>query len=483
MTAFSQILRRTRSGVTASHRARAIALASLAAFTACASYTDRTAAALADFEHGNFDGAFAGYTNDATVDSTFLSGAEAGTVAMTAGKWDEAQNQLDKAADYVRELEDKALITPDKVAESAMTWLVNESAASYKGEGYERVQLHTALAMTYLARGDREGVGVEARRANKLLETEETLYEKQYQAGGLGHLMSAIAYELQGSYDNAYIDYKRMVDKGVGVELAGKALVRIAHRLHYSEEYGALEEKFGAAPEIPSDAANIVVIAGVGLGPFKMENTVTLPLAHGVGQFSVPEFVQRPQTVGAIELRMTGASAPLRTSSIEDVARVAKENLADRMAWLAVKSALRGALKYEATRQLGRELGKNNDSGEAIGYIVGGLLTMATERADLRAWMTLPDTWQAARMFVAPGEHELFLDAVGGDSVRLGAFQLAPGETMFVLARTLGPSIYAHTIGGQCLDGAAQDQPPPEHAAPAAAESKTTPETSTTPRT
>jgi hypothetical protein len=220
------------------------------------------------------------------------------------------------------------------------------------------------------------------------------------------------------------------------------------------------------------------VNAGVGLGPFKMENTETLPLAHGVGQFSVPEFVQRPQAVGAIELRMTGASAPLRTSSIEDVARVAKENLADRMAWLAVKSALRGALKYEATRQLGRELGKNNDSGEAVGYIVGGLLTMATERADLRAWLTLPDTWQAARMFVAPGEHELFLDAVGGDSVRLGTFKLEPGETLFVLARTLGPTIYAHTIGGQCID-----QAPPEPAPPAPAETTTTPPTSTTPRT
>ena len=478
MTALSQELRRVRRTPTPRRRAPSIAAACASCCLAsCMTYTDRTAVALTDFERGNFDGAYAAYSDQKTTDSLFLAGAESGMVALTAGKWDEAQAQLDKAAQYVHDLEEKALITPDKVAETAMTWLVNESSASYQGEGYERVQLHAALAMTYLARGNTEGVGVEARRANKLLETEETLYEKQYAAGGLGHFMSALSYELGGGYDDAFIDYKRMAQKNVGVELAGKALVRIARRLNYTDEIEALEQQYGAAVEIPADAASSVVIAGMGLGPFKKENTVTLPLAHGVGQFSVPEFVQRPQTVSAVDLRVTGASAPLRTSLIENVTLVAQENLSDRLAWLALKSALRGALKYELTRQLGREMGKNSEGGEAAGYIIGGLLTMATERADLRAWLTLPDSWQAARMWVAPGEHEIALDGVGGESVMLGTFKLEPGETMFILARSLGPRLYAHTIGGQRTDGV--PEPPP---APQAAES-TTPPTSQSPRT
>jgi hypothetical protein len=478
MTAILQNFRRADRTATRRWRASSLAAAcALSCAASCATYTDRTAVALSDFERGNFDGALASYSDEKTTDSTFLAGAESGMVALSAGRWDDAQTHLDKAAEYVHDLEEKALITPEKVAETAMTWLVNESSAAYQGEGYERVQLHATLAMTYLARGNIEGVGIEARRANKLLETEETLYSKKYEAGGLGHFMSALSYELGGGYDDAFIDYKRMVEKNVGVDLAGKALVRIAHRLNYTDELEGLEQKYGAAPEIPADAASIVVIAGVGLGPFKVENTVTLPLAHGVGQFSVPEFVRRPQTVTAVDLRVTGASAPLRTSLIEDVARVATENLSDRLAWLALKSALRGALKYELTRQLGRELGKNNDSGEAMGYILGGLATIATERADLRAWLTLPDSWQAARMFVAPGEHEIALDAVGGENTMLGTFKLEPGETMFIFARTLGSRLYAYPIGGQRTDGV--PQPPP---APQAAES-TTPPTSTSPRT
>jgi uncharacterized protein len=87
-----------------------------------------------------------------------------------------------------------------------------------------------------------------------------------------------------------------------------------------------------------------------------------------------------------------------------------------------------------------------------LGLIAGDVFTVVTERADLRAWQTLPNTWQAARAFVAPGNHELVLDAEGGSSVALGTFELAPGETLIVLARSLGSRVYAHAIGGRRLD-------------------------------
>jgi hypothetical protein len=80
-------------------------------------------------------------------------------------------------------------------------------------------------------------------------------------------------------------------------------------------------------------------------------------------------------------------------------------------------------------------------------------------------------------MWVAPGEHEIALEAVGGENTMLGTFKLEPGETMFILVRTLGPRLYAHTVGGQRTDGVLQ--PPP---VPLASES-TTPPTSTEPRT
>ena len=61
--------------------------------------------------------------------------------------------------------------------------------------------------------------------------SEAKLYEKEYLAGGFGHFLSAVAYELRGENDQAYIDYVRMHEKGVGGELVRSALVRLARRL------------------------------------------------------------------------------------------------------------------------------------------------------------------------------------------------------------------------------------------------------------
>ena len=81
-----------------------------------------------------------------------------------------------------------------------------------------------------------------------------------------------------------------------------------------------------------------------------------------------------------------------------------------------------------------------------------------TERADLRAWQTLPDTWQAAHVYLPVGIHPLALVADGGERVQLGTFELEPGETMFVFARTIGARVFAYPIGGKRTDAVADTQ-------------------------
>ena len=44
-----------------------------------------------------------------------------------------------------------------------------------------------------------------------------------------------------------------------------------------------------------------------------------------------------------------------------------------------------------------------------------------------------------------------------GQSVDLGTFRLEAGETLIVLARTLGRQVYAHSLGGELVDPAAPE--------------------------
>lgn len=420
--------------------------------SACASYPQRTDAALRDFERGHMSNAIDAFQDVRTTGSEFLSGVEAGTVALAAGEWDRAIDLLGRAHFVVEDAERSALISPESLGETLLSWTLNESQTAYYGEGFERVQLHVGLALAYLAKGDLEGARVEVRLANQLLESEEKLYSKEYRAGGIGHLLSAITYELANKPDEAYIDYERMEQKGVGTELAGRALVRLAKRLHREEALSTWVAKYGEVADAPASHASIVVIAAVGLGAYKREFMLPIPTPDGLLQWAVPTYETRPQPITYLEIRAQGSDPAVRTTVVEDVGHVAKENLDDRIAWLAAKSAVRAVIKRELTQQLEEQAG-------FWGRVVGDLFTFVTERADLRCWRTLPDTWQAARAFLPAGKHELSLATNAGEPTAVGTFELEPGETMFIFVRTAGTQLHIHPIGGRRVDASVA---PPE---------------------
>jgi hypothetical protein len=433
----------------------------LACFTlSCASYTQRTEQALSDFRSGRFEASAAAFADVENTDSEFLSGAEAGMVALTEGDWERARQHLDRAAAAVRSVEERALVSATGATESIGSWLINDSVRTYEGEGYERVYLHAALALAYLGLGSAQDARVEAKRANQLLEREEALYEKQYRAGGIGHLLSALSYELSGESADARIDYERMIDKDVGVELAGKALVRLSRQLG-RDDLQQWVERFGDVPAPPAGAASIVVLAGVGLGPYKQEFALALPTGDGVLTFAVPTHAERPQPVQALRLDATagnGAVLAVTTAVVEDVGAVARENLDDRIKWMAAKSVLRGVIKREVTQAVA-QANDGSEGGEALVWLAGTLFSLATERADLRCWQTLPNQWQAARMLVSPGRQHLRLQALGGEDVDLGEVELQSGEWVFVIARSIDTRLYAHRLGGTAV-GAGLGDPP-----------------------
>jgi hypothetical protein len=418
-----------------------LGLALMANVLGCATYADRTEKALASFRQGDIEFSAQEYMDEDVTGSSFLSGAEAGTVLFAAGRFEEARAAFEEAEVAVEDIESRALVSASDLGESLSSWVLNDTTMAYEGEGFERVYLHTFLGLCYLTEGRLQDVLVEVRRANELLEAEEELYERDYGAGGLGHFLSAITYETLGEPDEAFIDYRRMAQKGVGTELAGPAMVRIAKRLRRNDVLDELTARYGDIEPPPADAASIVVIAGVGLGPYKEERGITVETFNGLLQVAAPVFERRGQPVGNLRLVLDEGAGSIITTVVEAVHDVAEENLDDRVFKIAAKSIARTVAKRELTKKL-------EDDHGILGRIAGDIFNAATERADLRFWQTLPDTWQAARLFVAPGEHGLRLEAGPAGSLDLGRFHLEPGETMFVLARTVDYQLYAHAIGG-----------------------------------
>lgn len=423
-------------------RVRALALLALPFVAGCASYPERTGAALADFRAGRFDRAAEGFEESASGDP-FLAGAEAGMVRLTAGDWEGARRSLTRAAEAAKEAEERALLSATDGLENLGTLLVNDTVGTYEGEGYERVLVHASLAIAYLGLGDVDGMRVESRRANQVLEGEEALYESDYGAGGLGHLLSAISYEMQGRLDEALIDYRRMVEKGVGLELAGPRMAELVE-FFGREDLRGLVADYAPLNEVDGRGATIWLLAGAGLGPFKAEAEISLPTSEGLVRLTAPQYVTRG---GAplLTLELPDGNAAIRASVVEDVERVARENLADRLALAALRTGARAFIRGTLRHELEEEHGALAAAGVDV-------LSVLLERADLRAWLTLPREWQAARVPVEAGIHTLELTTSDGRSVPLGRFELGDGETMLVFARDVDGGLYAHPIGGLRVD-------------------------------
>ncbi|MEZ6020983.1 MAG: hypothetical protein R3F17_13015 [Planctomycetota bacterium] len=427
---------------------RALGLIGLIAclLPSCRSYTEKTGRALTLFESGRFAEAEHLYADKGMTGSTFLSGAEAGLSALSGGDFPRAIEHLTSAAQFAEDVEMQALLDPSALAQSLTSMVVSETAKDYKGEGFERVMVHSCLGLAYLATGSIEDLLVEVRRANDLLVAEEGLYETEYKAGGFAHFLSAVGYELRGEPDQAFVDYYAMLEKGVGEAIAGPSAGRLVRQMHRESSYPELMDRFGAAEDVPANSAQVILIAGVGRGPIKVEGRLDVPTSDGVFSWAVPSFQARGSSTSHLELSAGGVTAS--SVIVEDVTAVATKNLGDRLAYLSLKSAVRGLLKRQFANQM------RKDHGEGA-FVLAQIFTMATERADLRSWTTLPDTWQAARVFPQPGEVDLTLRAVGGETVSLGSYEMEPGETIFLLARTLGPQVYVHVLGGKSLTEAA----------------------------
>lgn len=436
-------------------RALFAALAVTAA-ASCQSYNDRVAGAVDAFERGSFEQAETAFGQSEVTGSPFLGGAEAGMAAFTDGRFEEARAYFERAELAARDVEERAAIGAESLTESLLTLAINESQADYPGEGYEKVMLHVMLGLCHLTRFDAESVLVEARRVDELLTGEEELYGSEYGAGGIGHFMSAMAYELAGKPGEAYIDYQRMRDKGVGGDLVGSALRRLARRLGRADDLARWEEEFGeGGPDPDRESPSVVLIGGLGMGPAKYETRIDVPIDGSIFAWAVPSFDGGSGRAASLELVFPESGVHVRSAVVEDVAAVASENLSDRIAWISTRSAVRGLLKRQLADQL-----KSDEDTAWIGLAVD-IFTIVSERADLRAWRTLPRAWVAARAYLPANEFvDIELHEVGGDRVDIGRYRLLEGETMFVVARALDSGLVVHVVGGEAFEPSTNPQDP-----------------------
>ncbi len=358
-----------------------------------------------------------------------LSGCGGGYVAATSGaraefysgQFDEAAKKLEKSAhtegkDQLLYLLDRAtalhqaslfeesnkdFLLADKIAEisdytsiskEVSSLVVTEEIGHYKGDEYEYVLISQYLALNFLMLGKTEDALVESRRVNQKLYRLVNEGKRKYNLNPMAMYLVALLYENSGEWEDSYIDYQGVRKLHATLPYLREDLYRLAWRTKNHEDMSKWVDEFGLSSEeqkkIRDTAGDpeVVFIIENGRAPQKEPNPQWQAIPKFYSKYNPTDFVQ------ITAKNETGEQiAEARSFDMYDVEKVANQNMDEKYGPLLAKKIAGLVVKGV----IAAEIGKNTDPG--LGYLVFQALN-AMDSADTRSWLTLPKSFQIARV-------------------------------------------------------------------------------------
>jgi hypothetical protein len=129
-------------------------------------------------------------------------------------------------------------------------------------------------------------------------------------------------------------------------------------------------------------------------------------------RIAMPEMTgSKPYVQGArVSAGIAGGHAV--TVPVEDIAGRARQTFADEYSGILLKTLARGLSKYVAKQ-------KADDQGVIAG-ILANIFGAATEAADTRNWLTLPNSIAMVRLALPPGEYDLQVELIDINGLTVG---------------------------------------------------------------
>ncbi len=363
---------------------------------------------------------------DSTGKNRLLYLMEFGNLLRLSHEYTDAEAvllQADRLSDQQRGIE---------LGQEAGAFLSSDLALEYRGADYEKVLINYCLAASYASENNMEDALVECRAVNNKLRAFNLDYERnrnRYSDDAFIRYLMGILFEKSGDLNNALIAYRNsaaVYDSSYAAEYGIPAPRRVkSDILRLSSELG-MESVFqnyrNQWPEIDGwqdqgpDASHgeIVVILEAGLIPTRVERSYTFVFDDRVYRLALPGIASFEQKTLSVVL--SSGSRQSNGFLAEDLAAIALKNLEDQAGRNIVRSVARLAIKAgvaEAGEQIVEELTSENSTVSNIAGLLLSIAGAAAERADLRAWLTLPEQIYIARLTLPAGSHPLSVEVNG----------------------------------------------------------------------
>ena len=356
---------------------------------------------------------------------------DAGLALHAAGRFEES-NQLFLRSEKIADIKDYTSLSTE-----AATLVTSDNLTHYKGEDFEKVLINTYLAMNFALLGDREAALVEARKVNRKLLLMITEGQRKYQQNAFARYLSAILYESDGDWNNAYVDYQQTRELLPELPGLGLDLWRMATALRMPDEAERWDSQYSLSAEEkkrtaallrrpkkgePPALGEIVVLYENGISPAKRPNP----------QFrTLPKFFPRPNPIREVRVSVDGVDRG-EAVVLHDIEATAIRNLDEKYGGLVAKKVAGVVAKEVVADRI-----EKWTNSPLLGFL--SKMTMyAVDQADVRSWNLLPRDLQLLRVPVEPGLHEVVLSPVGvGGAIPAKTVQVRPGQKVFVNFRTM----------------------------------------------
>jgi hypothetical protein len=338
----------------------------------------------------------------------------------------------------------QALIQADKLAEiqdytslsrETGSLLLNQEMVQYKGDSFEKFYINAYAALNYLELGQLDEALVETRRMNEKYVKINGEDRKTFEKNVFGKYLSAMIWEANQNWDDAYIAYDEAYKLDPTIPFIGADLIRSSKRARRMDTYQTWKKSFPQVNEkkewYDKNYGEIVVIFEQGWGPRKAQIG-----GQGIyaGGYNPPILQPVYNTVHGVKATISGVGE-FDSRIVYDVERAAIETLQHDYAWLSAKRIGAFAAKEIVADQIRQ---KNEALGAAAWFAMH-----LSERADLRQWSTLPQTVQLVRVPVKAGTYNVNLQglvadgSLSGDGKAFANVTVKPQRITFLRWRTL----------------------------------------------
>jgi uncharacterized protein len=337
-------------------------------------------------------------------------------------------------ADRIADIQDYTSL--GKVTESL---LLSENSMQYKGEDFEKVLINAYLAINFALVGKTEDALVEARRVNSKIYRMINEGGRKYEESAFARYLSAVLYEKNRDWNDAYVDYKKtraLVPQFPGL---GRDLWRMARILGIREDQDRWVKEYSLTEADLAETKKLMPKSGFGEIVVIYQNGISPEKRPSPAWYRIPKFFPRHNPVSHAEVWVNGEKRA-DTAVLQNIEAVAIQNLDDRMAGIIAKRVAGYVAKEVVADQVENQFEK--DGKATTGSVLAGFFTRmalhASDQPDLRSWKLLPRDLQMARVTVEPGKYTVDVRPVGysGAGVpRPQEVEVKAGEKVIVNAR------------------------------------------------